>query len=129
MRRREFITLVGGAAAAWPLATSAQPPPMAVVGYLDPTSPWDFADAHRGFLQGLKETGYVVVDVGGLMSFSANLSDAHRQAGVYAGRILKGAKPPDLPIVQASKFELVINAQAASILGLTVPPSLLALAD
>jgi putative ABC transport system substrate-binding protein len=69
------------------------------------------------------------VEVGGLMSYGANLADAFRQLGVYAGRIIKGARPADLPVVQATNLELAINARTAKMLGITVPPTLLSTAD
>jgi putative tryptophan/tyrosine transport system substrate-binding protein len=90
-----------------------------IIALLGAGAAWPItAHAHRQF-----------AEVGGLMSYGASLTDSWRQIGAYAGRILKGAKVADMPVVQSSKFELVINHPTARMLGLAVPPSLLTTAD
>ncbi|MGA7600204.1 MAG: ABC transporter substrate binding protein, partial [Pseudolabrys sp.] len=74
-------------------------------------------------------SGREYAEVGGLITYGSDITDTYRQAGIYVGRILKGAKPEDMPVVQADKLELIINAQSARALGIAVPQSLLVAAD
>ena len=187
MTRREFTTLLGGAAVVWPLAAGAQQSAMPVIGFLHPASPDTYTDRLRAFRQGLKEVGFVegenvaieyrwaenqfdrlpalatelvrrpvavIVTTGGpvpalaaksasptvpiifavpedpvRLGLVASLARPGGNATGIAGRILKGEKPAELPVMQPTKFELLINLNTAKSFGVEVPPTLLARAD
>jgi putative ABC transport system substrate-binding protein len=105
MRRRDFITLLGSAAVPWPLAATAQT------------------------RDRLRRIGVEFVEGGGLMAYAVDFLAFWRRAAIFVDKILKGANPADLPVEQATKFELVINLKTAKTLGITIPPSILARAD
>ena len=125
MKRREFIALLGGAAAAWPLGAHGQP---TATG----TRNANHARINTLALGARLPTIHPFRDylgTGGLMSYGANNPDLFRRAGDYVDKILRGAKPADLPVEQPTKFDFIINLTTAKALGLDVPPTLLARAD
>ena len=182
MRRRDFITVISGAAAGWPFAARAQQTNMPVIGFLSFRSANESAGSEAAFREGLSEIGYSegrsvhiafrwaegqkdrlpvlasdlvdnlrvaviaatgggpsfgahlptmyatrspFVDGGGLMAYGSNNADLFRRAGDYVDKILRGAKPGDIPVEQPTKFDLVINLTTAKAIGLTLPESFL----
>jgi putative ABC transport system substrate-binding protein len=101
---------------------------VAASAYFDPTREQIIAFAARSKIPAIYQLREYAV-AGGLISYGPRITDAYHQAGVYVGRILRGARPADLPVVQASRFELVINMKTADALGLAVPNSMQLLAD
>jgi putative ABC transport system substrate-binding protein len=139
MTRRELLLL--SAAIMAPRLVSAQQRGNSLVGVLDPT-PGPHQSILAALREGLEDAGYAAryaipaiygwrefTDVGGLISYGPSRTAIWRQAGLYAGKILKGAKPVDLPIQKPKRFELVVNLKTAKAFGLTVPQSILARAD
>ena len=126
MRRREFVTLLGGAAPAFETLKDRVDALYVAVDPLVVTNRVRINTlalaARLPTMHGIRE----IVEAGGLMSYGSNQSDLFRRAGDYVDKILRGAKPADLPVEQPTKFDLVVNLTTAKALGLTVPPTVLA---
>ena len=141
MRRREFITLIAGAAVL-PHAARAQQPAMPVIGFttLAEAKVAGLAVASNPLFNNLRDHVlaltersklpavyelHQLVAAGGLMSYGTNVPEVYRQIGVYAGRVLKGEKPSDLPVLEPTKFDMAINLRTAKALGIDMPTSIL----